>query len=98
MFQAHFFKLFYLFFCCTFLSANLKAQNILVNADFETLNNCVEYHQDCSPEAWFYIKPAITPLINNNAVPTPFNGKDLLIVPVEKGEDMFHRKIIIFKI
>ncbi len=83
MFQAGYFKLFYLLFGCIFLSANLKAQNLLVNTDFETLNNCIEYHQDCSPEAWFYIKPAITPLINNTAVPNPFSGKDLLIVPVE---------------
>jgi outer membrane protein OmpA-like peptidoglycan-associated protein len=60
-----------------------KAQNYFANADFEALNNCIEYHQDCSSEAWFYIKPAITPLIDNITVPKPFSGKDLLILPVE---------------
>ncbi|MEJ7611140.1 MAG: OmpA family protein [Ferruginibacter sp.] len=58
-------------------------QNMLANADFEELNNCTEYHQDCSSEAWFYIKPAITPLINFKAVPQPASGKDLLILSAE---------------
>ena len=83
MFQAVHVRIIYLIFGSLFFSIGLKAQNLFANADFETLNNCTEYHQDCSPEAWFYIKPAITPLINNNAVPNPFSGKDLLIVPIE---------------
>ena len=66
-----------------FFANSTFAQNYFANADFEQLNNCTEYHQDCSPEAWFYLKPAITPLINNYAVPKPFTGKDLLIVQVE---------------
>ena len=96
MFQGGYFKLLHLFFGCIFLSANLKAQNLLVNADFETLNNCIEYHQDCSPEAWFYIKPAITPLINNTAVPKPFSGKDLLIVPVENVYSSTNKRTFIY--
>jgi outer membrane protein OmpA-like peptidoglycan-associated protein len=66
-----------------FITNNTKAQNYFANADFEALNNCTEYHQDCSPRAWFYLKPAVTPLINYKEVPTPFAGKDLLILPVE---------------
>ena len=83
MFEVVHVRIIYLIFGCLFFFQGLKAQNLFANADFETLNNCTEFHQDCSPEAWFYIKPAITPLINNNAVPAPFSGKDLLIVPVE---------------
>ena len=64
----------------------VKSQNMLANADFEELNNCTEFHQDCSSEAWFYIKPAITPLINFKSVPQPASGKDLLILPVENIE------------
>lgn len=91
----------YLKFLCTIIawicfSYHVKSQNLLVNTDFETLNNCSEYHQDCSPEAWFYIKPAITPLINNTAVPKPFSGKDLLIVPVENVYAAVNKRTFIY--
>ena len=59
------------------------SQNYFANADFEQLNNCIEYKQNCSPHAWFYLRPAITPIIYNNEVPRPFTGKDLLILQVE---------------
>ncbi|MCY7292814.1 MAG: OmpA family protein [Ferruginibacter sp.] len=96
MFQAVYLKLLYSIFGCIFFSANLKAQNLFVNTDFETLNNCIEYHQDCSPEAWFYIKPAITPLINNSVVPKPFSGKDLLVVPVENVYSTVNKRTFIY--
>ena len=70
-----------LFFLFAFGSAS--GQNMLANSDFEELNNCTEFHQDCSSEAWFYIKPAITPLFNFKAVPQPASGKDLLILSAE---------------
>ncbi len=66
-----------------FLQNKSFAQNYFANADFEQLNNCIEYKQNCSPHAWFYLKPAVTPLIYNNEVPRPFTGKDLLIAQVE---------------
>ena len=76
-------KKYFLIIAFIFCANNLFAQNYFANADFEQLNNCTEYHQDCSPAAWFYLKPAITPLINNYEVPKPFSGKDLLILQVE---------------
>ena len=66
-----------------FLGLNVKAQNLFANADFEQLNNCTEYHQDCASEAWFYIKPSATPLFSPNIVSKPLSGKDLLILPIE---------------
>ncbi len=69
-----------LIFC---FGINLKAQNLFANSDFEKLNNCTEYHQDCASEAWFYIKPSATPLFTPNVVPKPFSGRDLLILPIE---------------
>lgn len=96
MFQAVHVRLIFLVFGAVFFSAEVKAQNLFVNADFETLNNCTEYHQDCSPEAWFYIKPAVTPLINNNAVPRPFSGKDLLIVPMENVYSNINNRTFIY--
>ena len=74
----------FLFFC---LGLNIKAQNLFANADFEQLNNCTEYHQDCASEAWFYIKPSATPLFTPSVVPKPFGGKDLLILPIENIYD-----------
>jgi outer membrane protein OmpA-like peptidoglycan-associated protein len=68
-------------FCIAAVNSN--AQNYFTNTDFEALNNCAELHQDCSSEAWFYVKPAVTPLIYPNVVPKPFSGKDLLILPIE---------------
>ena len=69
-----------LIFC---IGNKVKAQNLFANADFEQLNNCTEYHQDCASEAWFYIKPSATPLFTPNVVPKPFSGKDFLILPIE---------------
>jgi outer membrane protein OmpA-like peptidoglycan-associated protein len=68
-----------------------KAQNYFANADFEHLNNCIEYKQNCASEAWFYVNPAVTPLINYIAVPQPFDGKDLLILPVD---NMYNKSIL----
>jgi outer membrane protein OmpA-like peptidoglycan-associated protein len=73
-----------------------NAQNFFANADFETLNNCTEYHQDCAPEAWFYLKPAVTPLINNSEVPKPFSGKDLLIVQMENVFNKIAKRSFIY--
>lgn len=72
-----------MFLCLFNFSTNLFAQNYFANADFEQLNNCIEFKQNCSPHAWFYLKPAITPIIYNSEVPRPFAGKDLLILQVE---------------
>jgi outer membrane protein OmpA-like peptidoglycan-associated protein len=65
------------------LQVSVIGQNYFANADFEQLNNCIEYKQNCSPHAWFYLRPAVTPIIYNNEVPRPFTGKDLMIVQVE---------------
>jgi outer membrane protein OmpA-like peptidoglycan-associated protein len=74
---------FFIIILICFCNNTIKAQNYFANADFEALNNCKELHQDCASEAWFYLKPAVTPLIYSNIVPQPFSGKDLLILPVE---------------
>jgi outer membrane protein OmpA-like peptidoglycan-associated protein len=76
-------KIIFSFFFFLFLHVSAHAQNYFANADFEKLNNCSEYKQDCSPEAWFYLRPAVTPIIYHNEVPRPFTGKDLMIVQVE---------------
>ena len=81
------FLIVFIFFC---FSTRTAAQNLFANSDFEQLNNCTEYHQDCASEAWFYIKPSATPLFTPNIIPKPFNGKDLLILPIENVYD--HQK------
>ena len=105
MFQAGYFFLYYInlikqfrFFSLGIITilmvgftVNVEAQNLFANADFEQLNNCTEYHQDCAPEAWFYIKPSATPLFTPNVIPKPFSGKDLLILPIENIYS-FHKK------
>ena len=79
----------YVVVACLFLLPCNKiiAQNLFANADFEQLNKCSEYQQDCASEAWFYIKPSATPLFTPNVVPKPFSGKDLLILPIENIYD-----------
>ena len=66
-----------------FFFGDSAAQNYFANPGFEDLNTCTEYHQTCYSEAWFPLRPAITPLINYKIVPHPANSKDLLIVQVE---------------
>ena len=82
-----------LFIC---IAINVKAQNFFANADFEQLNNCTEYHQDCASEAWFYIKPSATPLFTPNVVPKPFSGKDLLILPIENIYDFQKKRQFVY--
>jgi outer membrane protein OmpA-like peptidoglycan-associated protein len=76
-------KLFVTTFLLFFACLRVSAQNLFVNTGFEELNVCSELHQQCSPEGWFNIKPVAPPIIEHNAVPKPFSGGDLLIVPVE---------------
>jgi outer membrane protein OmpA-like peptidoglycan-associated protein len=71
-----------LVYCLCILQTVSQAQNYFANPDFEEYNLCIEYRQLCSAAAWFYIKPAATPLINLKAVPPPLSGRDLLIVPI----------------
>ena len=75
---------------------NVKGQNLFANSDFEQLNNCSEYHQDCASEAWFYIKPSATPLFTPNIVPKPFGGKDLLILPIENIYDFQKKRQFVY--
>jgi outer membrane protein OmpA-like peptidoglycan-associated protein len=70
-------------FLFLFTCLRAGAQNLLVNTGFEELNVCEELQQQCSPEGWFNIRPAAPPIVEHNAVPRPFSGGDLLIVPVE---------------
>ena len=85
-----------IFIFFVFNSSQLKAQNLFANADFEQLNNCSEYHQDCSSEAWFYIKPSATPLFTPNIVPKSFSGKDLLILPMENIYDFQKKRQFVY--
>jgi outer membrane protein OmpA-like peptidoglycan-associated protein len=72
----------FIFFSVVF-SLPIKSQNLFFNSDFEELNLCTEYSQLCSSAAWFYIQPAVTPIIKAGTVPQPLSGKDLLILPIE---------------
>lgn len=74
--------LLFIYFSCV-ISWTTKAQNLFFNSDFEELNLCTELNQYCSTAAWFYLKPALTPLIHLAPIPEPLSGKDLLIVPIE---------------
>ena len=76
-----FFKLRLLLIAVLSFSLNTNAQNLFVNGGFEDVNTCVELHQQCSPEAWFNIRPVAPPQIT--FTPLPFEGKEVLIMSVE---------------
>ncbi|MEO6583687.1 MAG: hypothetical protein ABIO05_05145, partial [Ferruginibacter sp.] len=73
---------FYFLFLFVLISQKASAQNLFANEGFEDLNVCTEYHINCAPEAWFYIKPTTNPLVNGRLVPRPMLGNNLLLVPV----------------
>lgn len=64
------------------LLAPSSAQNILLNPGFEDINNCTEYHMDCSPEAWYNI-PAENILVNASYTPEPATGRNVLLVMLD---------------
>ena len=66
-----------------FVCLKISAQNLFVNPGFEELNVCTELHQQCSPEAWFNLKPAKPTIIQYNSAPKAFSGGESLAVPVE---------------
>lgn len=78
-------KFFIIVILCFIGRGSVSAQNLFANGGFEEMNICTEYHIDCSQEAWFYLKPALTPYIDlrRTGQLTPFSGKDMLIVPIE---------------
>ena len=76
-----FFKPRFLLIVVLLFSLNSNAQNLFVNGGFEDVNTCVELHQQCSPEAWFNIRPVAPPQIT--FTPLPFQGKEALIMSVE---------------
>jgi len=80
------------FYCCLLLfSADVYAQNLFPNPGFEDLNNCVEYHADCAPEAWFNI-PATNHLVKGRLAPRPVLGHMVLLVPVGSVLQNFNNK------
>ena len=70
-------------FSLTFFLSSLHcySQNLFANPGFEDINNCVEYHADCAPEAWFNI-PAANYLVKGRLAQKPVLGNMLLLVPV----------------
>jgi outer membrane protein OmpA-like peptidoglycan-associated protein len=66
--------------CCVFLFSNINGQrNLLLNGDFEDLNNCAEYHSECGVEAWFYLNASRVELTNNQSQQS-FLGNNTLSV------------------
>ena len=41
--------------------------NLLLNGDFENINNCKEFNAECGVEAWFYLKDVKVQMMNNDA-------------------------------
>jgi|GEM_PF-781410 len=50
----HIFTSIFLWLLIPFFS-HAQPKNLLLNGDFEDINNCSEYHSQCGVEAWFYM-------------------------------------------
>ncbi len=66
-------------------------QNLFANPGFEDINNCIEYHADCAPEAWFNI-PATNYLVKGRLAQRPVIGNMVLLVPVGSVLQKFNNK------
>lgn len=73
------------------LAITVRGQNLFANPGFEDINNCVEYHADCAPEAWFNI-PATNFLVKGRMAPKPVLGNMVLLVPVSSVLPGFRNK------
>lgn len=80
-----------LFCCVLFFCNNVYAQNLFANPGFEDINNCVEYHADCSPEAWFNI-PATNYMVKGRFAQRPVLGRMVLLIPVGNVLKTFNDK------
>jgi outer membrane protein OmpA-like peptidoglycan-associated protein len=76
---------------------NLKinAQNYLANNSFEAVNNCVEYHADCAPEAWFNI-PATNYGVALLSLPKPVYGESVLYLPIGSVMENFNKPRFVY--
>jgi len=80
-----------IFLCSFFVSSDSYTQNLFANPGFEEINNCVEYHADCAPEAWFNI-PAANHMVKGRNAQKPVLGHMLLLVPVANVMANFNNK------
>ena len=74
-----------------FIFHNASAQNLFANPGFEDINNCIEYHADCAPEAWFNI-PATNYMVKGRFAQRPVLGNMLLLLPVGNVMQNFNNK------
>jgi outer membrane protein OmpA-like peptidoglycan-associated protein len=78
-------------FCLLFIFHNAPGQNLFANPGFEDINNCVEFHADCAPEAWFNI-PATNYLVKGRFAQRPVLGHMVLLIPVGSVLQNFNNK------
>lgn len=71
------------------------AQNYLANPSFEAVNNCVEYHADCAPEAWFNI-PATNYGVALMSLPKPVYGESVLYLPIGSVLENFNKPRFVY--
>ena len=64
------------------------AQNLIANNSFEDVNICQEYHQACSPSAWFYIQNLTVGYASIDNVKSPTGEKHLNITVARKDSAM----------
>ena len=67
--------------CLLSLAVNytISQRNLLLNGDFEDINNCAEYHSECGVEAWFYMS-AIHVQLSHANTNDPLLGNNTLTV------------------
>jgi outer membrane protein OmpA-like peptidoglycan-associated protein len=66
--------------CCQLFYFMVNAQhNLLLNGNFEDINNCAEYHSACGVEAWFYMNASQVELAFKES-PHPVLGSITLTV------------------
>jgi outer membrane protein OmpA-like peptidoglycan-associated protein len=73
----------------TFLQSTAQ-QNLLLNGNFEDINNCAEYHSECGVEAWFYMNAIQVQLSHANNNDALLGNNTLTIFYTWNGVNTFY--------
>lgn len=78
-----------IFVLAVILISNLaRGQNLVPNSSFEDINICTEYHQPCSPLAWFFVRsPSTQGYASIDRTPSATGNKHLTITVLEQNQN-----------
>jgi outer membrane protein OmpA-like peptidoglycan-associated protein len=79
-------------FILLLVAIRARAQNLLVNGDFEEENTCIEYKVNCAPEAWIYTVPSFVYYFKDSSI--AYNGDHFVALIAGHTDKPYYRTFV----